>query len=127
MNMKNKKDRLLIVLFFVFVLFIFVTPVQAADDCNGLLTEDAYKFLQEIIDYIRIFVPILLIILGAADFASAVVASDQDALKKSGSKFVKRLIAAIAVFFVPLLVRVLLSLPGIKDTIHLVDDPTCGL
>ena len=71
--------------------------------------------------------PILLIVLGSVDFANAIISGDQDALKKSGSKFMKRAIAAVAVFFVPLLVKVLLTLPGIKDNINLVDDPTCGI
>lgn len=125
--MKNKKDKILIIMFFAFALFIFVTPVQAAGDCNGLLTVKAMEFIEEMINYIRIFVPILLIVLGSVDFANAIISGDQDALKKSGSKFMKRAIAAIAIFFVPLLVKVLLTLPGIKDNINLVDDPTCGL
>ena len=122
--MNNKR---LLVLFFAFALFIFAIPVQAADDCNGLLTVEAMKFIEEIIGYIRILVPILLIVLGSVDFANAIISGDQDALKKSGSKFMKRAIAAVAVFFVPLLVKVLLTLPGIKDNINLVDDPTCGI
>ena len=125
--MKNKKDKFFLQMFFVLIVFVFVTPVQAADDCNGLLTVQAMEFIEEIINYIRIFVPILLIILGSVDFANAIISQDQEALKKSGSKFVKRAIAAIAVFFVPLIVKVLLSLPGIKDNINLVDDPTCGI
>ena len=125
--MKRKKDFLSIVLFLTFIFFIFITPVQAADDCKGILTQDAYDFLEEIIGYIRIFVPILLIVLGAVDFTSAVTSQDQEALKKSGVKFMKRTIAAIAVFFVPLIIKVLLNLPGIKGNINLVDDPTCGL
>ena len=125
--MKNKKDKFFLQMFFVLIAFVFVTPVQAADDCNGLLTVQAMEFIEEIINYIRIFVPILLIILGSVDFANAIISQDQEALKKSGSKFVKRAIAAIAVFFVPLIVKVLLSLPGIKDNINLVDDPTCGI
>ena len=125
--MENKQNRYLGVVFLLFVLFLIITPVQAAGDCNGLLTVDAMKFIEEIINYIRIFVPILLIILGVVDFGNAIISQDQDALKKSGTKFMKRVIAAIAVFFVPLLVKVLLSLPGIKDNINLVDDPTCGL
>lgn len=125
--MKKKNDNLKIFLYFIFMVACIATPVQAANDCNGILTVEAMEFIEEIIGYIRIFVPILLIILGAVDFGTAVVSQDQDALKKSGSKFVKRCIAAVAIFFVPTVVKLLLGLPGIKDNIILVDDPTCGL
>ena len=85
------------------------------------------NFIEEMVGYIRILVPILLIALGAFDFANAIISQDQEALKKSSSKFMKRAIAAVAVFFVPLIVKVLLSLPGIKDNINLVDDKTCSI
>ena len=123
----KRKNIILIVAFISFVLFIFITPVQAKGDCDGLLTVEAMEFLEEIIGYVRILVPILLIALGAFDFANAIISQDQEALKKNSSKFIKRMIAAVAIFFVPLIVKVLLSLPGIKDNINLVDDPTCGL
>lgn len=125
--MKQKKNVFKIFLFIVFICAFIVTPVYADDNCNGLLTVEAMDFLNEIIGYIRIFVPILLILLGAVDFGTAVLSQDQDALKKSGSKFVKRCIVAVAIFFVPTLVKLILSLPGIKDNIVIVDDPTCGL
>lgn len=125
--MKKNKRYLKIFLYSVFLFCFIVTPVKAADDCNGILTVEAMEFIEEIIGYIRILVPILLIILGAVDFGTAVVSQDQDALKKSGSKFIKRCIAAVAIFFVPTIVKLLLGLPGIKDNIILVDDPTCGL
>lgn len=125
--MKGKKNKLRLCLYCLSLFIFVVTPVFAADDCNGILTVEAMEFIEEIIGYIRIFVPILLIILGAVDFGSAVLSQDQDALKKSGSKFAKRCIAAVAIFFVPTIIKLLLGLPGIKDNIIIVDDPTCGL
>ena len=125
-QMYNKKYNFIIYLYVIFVCSIVATPVLA-DECNGILTVEAMDFLDGMIGYIRIFVPILLIILGIVDFASAIIAQDQEALKKCGTKFVKRIIAAVAVFFVPSVVKLLLNLPGIKDNINLVDDPTCGL
>lgn len=125
--MKKSKNIIRFCLYFMFIINVIATPVLAAGDCDGILTVEAMKFIEEIVGYIRIFVPILLIILGAVDFGSAVLSQDQDALKKSGSKFVKRCIAAVAIFFVPTIIKLLLSLPGIKGNIIIVDDPTCGL
>lgn len=125
--MKKSKNIIKLCLYFMFMINVIVMPVFATGNCDGILTVEAMEFIEEIIGYVRIFVPILLIILGAVDFGSAVLSQDQDSLKKSGSKFVKRCIAAVAIFFVPTLIRLLLSLPGIKDNIILVDDPTCGL
>lgn len=125
--MKKSKNIIKLCVYFIFIINILATPVFAAGNCDGILTVEAMEFIEEIIGYIRIFVPILLIILGAVDFGSAVLSQEQDALKKNGSKFVKRCIAAIAIFFVPTIVKLLLNLPGIKGNIILVDDPTCGL
>lgn len=125
--MKKLKNVIKFAIYFIFIINLMTTQVQATGECDGIFTVEAMDFIEEMIGYVRIFVPILLIILGAVDFGSAVLSQEQDALKKSGSKFVKRCIAAVAIFFVPTLIKLILSLPGIKDNIILVDDPTCGL
>ena len=56
---------------------LIIEPVFAAD-CNGLLTRDAADFIAEIIGWVRIIVPALLIILGGVDFGSAVLSEDKD-------------------------------------------------
>jgi len=48
-------------------------------------------------------------------------------LKKAGTKFVKRCIAAALIFFIPFIINLVFSLPGIKESINIVDDPMCGL
>lgn len=77
--------------------------------------------IQTIFNMIKIVAPILVIVLGAFDFGKAVIASDQDALKKAQSSFMKRLIAAIALFFLPTLINMLLKM------INAGIDPTCGI
>lgn len=122
-----KNRGLLIIFLLVFIMLLTIEPVYAAS-CKGLLTPGAYQILQDTVNVVRIIVPVLLIILGACDFASVVMSDDKDGLKKASSKFIKRCIAAIAIFFVPLVVRTLLKLPGIKENIVLVDDdPLCGV
>lgn len=77
--------------------------------CEGLLGPDLLDDISTILTWIRIAAPILLIILGSVDFASAVLSDDQQAFKKAGSKFVKRCIVAVAIFFVPSIIMYLLS------------------
>lgn len=65
------------------------------------------------LQYIRIIVPILIIVLGMLDFGKAVLAGKEDNMKKAQSTFIKRLIAGVIVFFVPLLVDLVMDLADI--------------
>lgn len=121
-NLINKKTILAIII----ILCLSINPVFAAT-CKGLLTVEAAELIVEVITYIRIGVPILLIILCATDLSSVVLAGDDKAMKLALSKIVRRFIAAVAIFFVPLLVSVILNLEPVKNSLNLVDDPTCGI
>jgi len=121
--MNNKMMRKLMVLSLLVGSFILIIEPVFAASCNGILTADAADFIGEIVGWIRIIVPALLLLLGCIDFGSAVISEDKDSLKKAGAKFTKRCICAVAVFFVPLVVKVLIDITGIEGT--LVDDPMC--
>lgn len=121
---KHKCYKWLLGSFIFFIAILIVEPVFAIS-CNGILTADAAAFIQKIIDGIRILAPILLIILGSIDLGQAVISEDKDSLKKATSRLIKRAIAALAIFFIPLVVRVLLDISGITGT--LVDDPMCAI
>lgn len=58
---------------------------------------------------IQIGIPILLILMGSIDLGKAVISSDDKAIKESTSKLIKRCIAAIAVFFVVTIVKLLMG------------------
>ena len=94
-------------------------------NCDGILTPEGYKMVQEILGYIRIIAPSLAVILIALDIASAVVSQDNDALSKASKKIVPRLIGVALLFFVPTIVRAILGLEGIEDSITIPDDPLC--
>lgn len=98
-----------------------------ADDCSGLLTQEAADLIKEVIGYVRIGVPILLIVLCSSDFVSVITSQDDNAMKKASGRIVKRFIAAAAFFFVPLIVELILGIDAIKNSLNLVDDPTCGV
>lgn len=112
---------------YILCILVLFSSVVKAETCDGLLTYEAASLLTEIINYVRIGVPILLIILCATDFAGVVISSDDNAMKKAISKVVKRCIAAAAFFFVPLIVQFILGLDAVKNNLKLVDDPMCGI
>ncbi len=62
-----------------------------------------------IITIIKIVVPILLIIWGMLDLAKAVMAQKEDEIKKGQQTFIKRLIAAVIVFFVITVVQMVVT------------------
>ena len=59
---------------------------------------------------IQIGIPILLILMGSIDLGKAVISSDEKAIKGATSNLIKRCIAAIAVFFVVTIVRILTNI-----------------
>lgn len=77
--------------------------------CNRIINDDLKAVIQTVLLWTRILIPILLIILVAVDFSQAVISQDQDAIKKAISKTIKRSIAALAVFFIPFLVSLMLN------------------
>lgn len=79
------------------------------------------SLIDTILGYVRIIVPILVILLGTLDFAKAVIAGKEDNIKKYQTDFIKRVIIGVAVFFVPLLVDLVMDLADIVwagDYIH---------
>ena len=98
-----------------------------AGRCDAILgdvnDENSTAWLvQKLLNYLKILGPTIAIVLGSLDFAKAVVTSDEESMKKAQNKFLKRIIAAVALFFVPLLTQVLLGLFGITS-----DNASCGL
>lgn len=123
--MKRNVVKKMILTLFLVVLFSF--NIVFADDCSGLLTVEAADLIAEVIGYIRIGVPILLVVLCATDLITVVTSQEDSAVKKAGGRIVKRFIAAAAFFFVPLIVELILGIDAIKNSLNLVDDPTCGI
>lgn len=79
------------------------------NDCEGILGEALLNDIKTVLLWIRIIVPILLIVLGSVDFVKAILSDDQQELKKSTNRFVKRCIIAVAIFFIPMLIMYIIS------------------
>lgn len=68
------------------------------------------SYIKEIMNFIRIGVPIILILMCAINLAQQML--DPDSKAKPVSKLIKRMIAASAVFFIPSIINLVLSLAG---------------
>ena len=87
-------------------------------NCNSLLgdvedEESVAWLLQQILNYIKILGPILVVILSSVDFAKAIMVSDDENMKKAQQKLMTRLVLAVALFLIPTLVSTLLNIFGI--------------
>lgn len=122
----QKNRYIVLIIMIIFTSLLVIEPVYA-QSCNGILTPGAYQILQDALNVIRIAVPMLLIVLGSVDLGTAVVSEDKDSLKKATSRLIKRCLAAIVIFFIPLIVNVLINLVESSGGINIVDDPMCGI
>ncbi len=63
-----------------------------------------------IVTIVEILVPVLLTIFGAFDFVKAITGQKDDEIKKGQQIFIKRIIAAVLIFFVVSITRLVVSL-----------------
>ena len=139
------KKLLICLLIFVSLFTIGLTRVEAAKntkdynnvnfiggggsgnvDCSGILTSDGIEIVKEVLGYFRLLAPIALLIMVVIDFSGAVISSDDKALTTAIGRSVKRAIAAVLLFFIPTMIRILLDLPGVRSVIEIPNDPLCG-
>lgn len=83
------------------------------DECNGLMGEEFTKIINNIFKTIQYLGPVLVAIFTTSDFLKAVLSGDPADMKKASGKFSKRLVAAILLFFIPLICKLLFGLVGI--------------
>lgn len=79
------------------------------------------NFIKAIFNLIQIVIPIALIIMGSIDLGKAVLSSDDKEIKAATGKLVKRAIAAVAIFFIVLIVKLIMNTVSGSD-----DDPSGG-
>ena len=89
--------------------------VLDANSICGAIDNNLAELIHTIITIIKIGIPVLLIIFGMLDFAKGVIASKEDEIKKAQMTFVKRLIAAVIVFFVVSLVQIVVRFVAGND------------
>lgn len=83
-----------------------------AGDTVNVCTDDMANILAIVrfaLTVIQWVVPIILIVLGSIDLVRAVVAGKDEEIKKHQTTLLKRVIAAVIVFLVPLLVTLIMG------------------
>ena len=81
-----------------------------ANDVNRDGIASIAYMVDSVLQYVRVIIPILVIILGVIDLAKAVISSKEDEMRKAQLTFIKRLLLGLVVFFVPLIVNVIMEL-----------------
>ncbi len=73
--------------------------------------------ITEIMNYVRIIGPILVVIISAVDFIKVIIKSDDETMSKAQKKLIMRLILALLLFLIPTIVNALLSIFGISSCV----------
>ena len=76
-------------------------------DCSAILPHEVQEVLKNILTFVKYAGPILVVVLTIIDLIKAAVSGDAGEMKKVSNKFIKRLIAAILLFFIPILVGII--------------------
>lgn len=82
--------------------------IMAVSFCEE--TANIWKVIGEVLDIIRIVIPLIIIVLGMLDLGKIVISGDSKAMKESQKMFIKRLIYGLAIFFVTTIVKLVFSL-----------------
>lgn len=113
--MKNRK--ILCLLLCLFLLLGFQHPIYAQSCDLGGLPKSLPIYISNIINFIKIAAPIVLVIMGMIDFARATISSDEKQMKESQSRFIKRTFAAIIIFFVIVIVQFVFGAIGAQNDV----------
>jgi len=114
--MNKKKNYIYIFMLLYLVMFGFKTIVLADTlDCESW--DKTLKDIQNIFDFCKIVVPLLVIGLSTFDFIKAITGKDDKDMKKAFHKLLKRLALAVVFFFLPTLLNFLLDLVGTNTSV----------
>lgn len=87
---------------------LFLANKTASSVCTGGIAE-VVGLAKMVIKVLQLVVPMGLIIMGTIDMAKAVIAGDEKKIKEAQKPFIKRIIAAVIVFLIPIIVNMVLS------------------
>ena len=87
---------------------LFLANKTASSVCTGGIAS-VVGLAKMVIKVLQLVVPIGLIIMGTVDMAKAVIAGDEKKMKEAQKPFIKRIIAAVIVFLIPIIVNMVLS------------------
>lgn len=100
------------------------TPEEIDTSCGflGGKSSKVVLFLQKIFKYIKIIIPVLIVVLSIADFIKVIGTGKDDDMKKAINRFVKRIIIAIAFVLIPFLISLIINISGVTSEYSGIND-----
>ena len=98
---------------------------EEIDTSCGLLggeTSKVVTFLSKMFNYVKVIIPILIILLSIADFLKVIFSGIDDDMKKAMDKFIKRIIIAVVFILVPLFISIIINISGVTSQYSEVND-----
>lgn len=136
--MKKIGKNILILNFILIINMIFIDFVKAdtynnySNDVvscgNNFVTgipASIPKVVSTVYIIIQIIVPVLLVILGMFDLFKGITAGKEDEMKKSQQTFIKRLVAAVIIFFVFVIVKLVISFAANASSADILECTEC--
>ena len=84
-------------------------PGTEVTGCN-VVPEEIQKWIRISLNFVKYVALVLVVVLGTIDFIKAAGSGEPDAMKKAGQSFIKRVVAVIILFLLPMLVELILHL-----------------
>lgn len=112
---KNKVLRIILLIFMGIITFETKVFAASTTQCNQL--SDLKVDLQNLFNFLKILLPLLIIGLSIMDFIKAITGDKDRELKKTFKRFVKRLVLAVLFFFLPVLINLLLDIFMIDSSV----------
>lgn len=76
-------------------------------NCEGIFSRDLIDFFVDILGYVKVFVPILIVLLGSIDLLRNVFAGNDDEIKKGWNRLVKRIVFGALIYVLIYFVSIL--------------------
>ena len=106
--MFKKYEKYIMIFVFMFLIGFGNVYGFKKSDCDKI--PETIAFIGGTYKLILIGVPILVVVFGIIDFAKAIISQKDDDMKKSMSNFIKRLVIACVIIFVPTIIFLILKL-----------------
>mgnify|MGYP004659750713 CR=1 FL=1 len=84
-------------------------PGTEVTGCD-VVPEEVRKWISISLNFVKYVALVLVVVLGTIDFIKAAGSGEPDAMKKAGQTFIKRVIAVIILFLLPMIVELILHL-----------------
>ncbi len=93
-----------------------VDKIDLSEICSTTSVKKTLRLIGLLFLIIKIVIPILLIIVGTIEFGKAMMSSDSDVVSKAIKKMITRVIASVAIFLLPTVIRFIFELVPINTS-----------